>query len=59
MEKPIIANIDEFAEMCKPIIEQLEKLGNPYIEVHISMNQIKVTSVEVGIPLNKAINPED
>ncbi len=57
MNRPIISDTKEFAEMCKPIIEYLEKCGNPYTEVHISVHEIKVTSVECGIPLKKAINP--
>ncbi len=49
MERPIIDNTDEFKRMCLPIISYLEKYCDPYTEVHISMDEIKVTSTECGI----------
>lgn len=51
MERPIIDNTDEFKRMCLPIISYLEKYCDPYTEVHISMDEIKVTSTECGIPV--------
>ena len=42
---------DEFRTMCRPIISYLEKYCDPYTEVHISMDEIKVTSIECGIPV--------
>lgn len=56
MKRQIISDIDGFREMCRPILLYLEKHCDPYTEVHISMNEIKVTSVECGIPARKAAN---
>lgn len=50
MERPLINDTDEFKNICQPIISYLKNIGNPYVEVHISMDEIKVTSVECGIP---------
>ncbi len=57
MKKPVVLDMEKFADMCKPIVKYLEDNGTPYTEVHISMDEIKVTTVECGIPLKKAINP--
>ena len=53
MERPIIKNQDELKKTCQPIVDYLQKNCDPYIEVHISMDEIRVTSVECGIPLMK------
>lgn len=45
--------IPQFIEMCMPIVEYLKENGDIYTEVHISIDEIKITSVECGIPLNK------
>lgn len=50
MKRPFISHADELREMCQPIISYLEKHGDPYSEVHISMDGIKITSVQCGIP---------
>lgn len=50
MEK-FASRADELKEMCQPIISYLEKHCDPYTEVHISMDGIKVTSVQCGIPV--------
>lgn len=58
MKRPLISNSDvkRFEEMCQPIISYLRKHCDPYTEVHISMDEIKVTSVECGIPVKKNDN---
>lgn len=53
MNIPFISDIDRFREICQPILSYLKKYGDPYTEVHISMNEIKVTSVKCGIPVEK------
>ena len=53
MERPIIKNRDELKKICQPIVDYLQKNCNPYIEVHISMDEIRVTSVECGIPISE------
>ena len=53
MNKSTIQEINKFSELCKPIIEHLKENGNPYIEIHISLDKIKVVSVECGIPTTK------
>ncbi len=50
MDKPLVSDVNEFREMCQPILSYLKKYGDPYSEVHISMDGIKVTSVVCGIP---------
>ena len=52
MERPVIKDIEEFSNMCEPIVNYLRENCNPYVEVHISTERISVTSVECGIPLN-------
>lgn len=54
------ANIQQLKEICMPIVNYLKENENIYTDVHISMNEIKVTSVKYGIPLYKeAINHKD
>lgn len=38
-------------DLCKPIVEYLKIYGDMYTTVHITMDEIKVTSVECSIPL--------
>ena len=45
--------IPQFMEMCMPIVDYLKENGDIYTEVHISVDEIKITSVECGLPLNK------
>lgn len=60
IREPVFIDDQRFIEMCMPIVEYLKKNGNMYTEVHISIDEIKVTSVECGIPLNEeAINHKD
>lgn len=47
----IVKNVEKFKELCQPVIDYIAKNGDPYTEVHISMDKINVTSVECGIPL--------
>lgn len=51
MKRPIISDMemDKLAEMCKPIVDYLQENYDPYVEVHISVDEIKVTSVECSI----------
>lgn len=55
-KRPIVSDINALIEMCKPIVKYIEESGVPYVEVHISTDEIKVTSTECGIPFKKAIN---
>lgn len=52
MKKPLISDsdVEQLKVMCQPVISYLEKYCDPYTEVHISMDGIKVTSVQCGIP---------
>lgn len=60
MKGPVITDTDRFKKLCEPIVEYLRKNCNPYIEVHISMDEIKVTSVECGISTQeKRLTNED
>lgn len=60
MKRPVITDADKFKKLCEPIIKYLRKNCNPYIEVRISMDEIKVTSVECGIPTQeKRLTNED
>lgn len=45
--------ISVLSEICMPVVKYLKKNSDPYTEVHISVDGIKVTSVKCGIPLNK------
>lgn len=50
MQNPLANSADELKELCQPVIAYLEKYCDPYTEVHISMDGIKVTSVQCEIP---------
>lgn len=52
MERPVIKNMTELKAMCKPLMEYLQKNCDPYVEIHISTDDIKVTSTECFIPKN-------
>lgn len=51
MRRPVIKDMDEFKKLCTPVVAYLRKNCDPYIEVYISMDNIKVTSDESGIPI--------
>lgn len=50
MQSPLANSAEELKELCQPVITYLEKYCDPYTEVHISMDGIKVTSVQCGVP---------
>ena len=52
-------DIEHISNLCQPIINYLRLNRSPYTEVHISIDEIKVTYVELGIPVTKATNPKD
>lgn len=54
MNRPIIKDTEELKQLCKPVVEYLRKNHDPYTEVHITDSEIKVTTVECGIPLKDA-----
>lgn len=47
----VVKDIEKFKALCKPVVDYIAENGDPYTEVHISMDKIYVTSVECGIPL--------
>lgn len=47
----VVKDIEKFKALCRPVIDYIAENGDPYTEVHISMDSINVTSVECGIPL--------
>lgn len=51
MNRPIIKDTEELKHLCNPVADYLSKNCNPYTEIHITDSEIKVTSVECGIPL--------
>lgn len=51
MNRPIIKDTEELKQLCNPVVEYLRKNHDPYTEVHITDSEIKVTTVECGIPL--------
>lgn len=51
MNRPIIKDTEELKQFCNPVVEYLRKNHDPYTEVHITDSEIKVTTVECGIPL--------
>lgn len=53
MGRQTILDMEKIREMCRPVVDYLENNGTPYNEVHISVDAIKVTSVECCIPLEK------
>ena len=52
MERPVIKNMTELKDMCLPIMEYLKEFCDPYVEVHIGSEDIRVTSTECFIPKN-------
>lgn len=52
----VVKDIEKFKALCKPVVDYIAENGDPYTEVHISMDKIDVTSVECGIPL---VNDDD
>lgn len=52
MNRPIIKDTEELKHLCKPLVEYLRKNCDPYTEVHITDSEIKVATVDCGIPLN-------
>lgn len=53
MERPFISDREAVREMCKPVISYLRKNCDPYTEVHITMDEIKITTVGCGIPVKE------
>ena len=51
LKKMVVKDIEKFKALCKPVVDYIAENGDPYTEVHISMDKIDVTSVECGIPL--------
>lgn len=51
VEQMVVKDIEKFKALRKPVIDYIAENGDPYTEVHISMDKIDVTSVECGIPL--------
>lgn len=43
----------ELEELYKPLAEYLERNHDPYTEIHVSMDAVKLMVVHQGIPLNK------
>lgn len=44
---------DQLEQLAKPIAEWIKKNGNPYTQVIITADKIRVTEDMVGIPLYK------
>lgn len=51
MNRPVIKDTSEFLKLCGPVFNYLKENCDPYVEVHISVDRIRVTSVECSIPL--------
>lgn len=56
--KKLSYDIEHISNLCQPLVEYLKLNGTPYTEIHISMNEVKITSVELGIPCNKGSQSE-
>lgn len=50
MQRPVILDMDEFERLCMPVVKYLKDNCDPYTEVHISSDLIRVTSDECRIP---------
>lgn len=45
--------MEEIKELVKPLIEWLEKSGNPYTQITITIDHVRVTEDKFGFPVNK------
>ena len=48
--------MEDLRELCKPLIEYLHCKYEPYTEICISSEGIKVKQTVIGIPDEKAVN---
>lgn len=44
-------NMEEIASLCRPLISYLQTNCDQYTEIHISVEEIKITSAELEIPV--------
>ncbi len=46
----------ELEKLCRPVAEWLEKNGDPYTTVEITVDHIRVKQDIMGIPVEKAVD---
>lgn len=45
--------VEKLKELCAPVVEYLKQKGNPYYEVVVSQEHIKLSVAEIGIPIKE------
>lgn len=45
--------MEELEKLVKPICEWIEKNGNPYMQIVISLDNVRVTEDVSGIPIDR------
>ena len=61
MEKKCLIAADGFPRidaLAKPIVDWL-KMQDPYLEIHISSEYIKVVRINESIPVSEAVSPQN
>jgi hypothetical protein len=51
--------LNEFAELCKPLVEYLTKRNVPYESIVVTQEKAELLEVKMGIPVNRPGSAED